>query len=147
MKMNEKMSGLLKDAGFPIPFDASISSDSPKELTFVTVGDSVLLKDEYNGAQHTKPTDFPDRTGYECFVNHIHLQFDGSRESLLSCLKYAVALQRQLARLPIHRRFQVIVALSEQGCTVRFHEVRPSENWVAEDLEGYSHEAVLLLLA
>jgi hypothetical protein len=43
------------------------------------------------------------------------------------------------------RQFRVIVALPEDDdCTVRFHQIRPGENWSAEDLEGYKSEAILV---
>ena len=143
MKMNAKMSGLLKQAG--VAPNSSSWPEVPRDTTLITINESVLLKNQYNGARYTKLTDFPDRTGYECFINHVHLRSNGSRESLLSCLGYAGKLQRALAKLPGQRHFQVILAVAEDGCTVRFHEVRPGENWVADDLEGYANEAVLLL--
>jgi len=147
MKMNTKMSELLRRTSVPVTFADQFSLESLKLPNFTVVDGSVLLKDEYERAGHVKTTDFPDRTGFECFVNHVHLPFSGTSDSLLSCLGYAVALQRGIARLAGKRRFQVIVSVAEDGCTVRFHEVRPGENWVSEDLEGYAEEAILLVPA
>jgi len=39
----------------------------------------------------------------------------------------------------------VIVAVEVHGCTARFHQLRQGEAWIAEDLEGYADDAVLLL--
>jgi hypothetical protein len=35
--------------------------------------------------------------------------------------------------------------VDDYECTVRFPQLRQGEIWVAEDLEGYAEEAVLLL--
>jgi len=109
------------------------------------VGGFVLLKNQYEANKHLSPADLPDRTGFECFINHIHLPFDGTGASLNSCLSYSIALQKALARIAKNRNFQVIVSVDDHECTVRFHQLRQGESWVAEDIEGYTEEAVLLL--
>ena len=144
MKLNSRMSSLLKGSGISLPLDEELGAESLKIPVFENVDGSVLLKQEFEGAQHVKGSDFPDRTGYECFINHVHLPFAQTRESLVSCLRYAIAVQSGLARLQPRRNFQIIVSVGEVACTVRFHEVRIGESWVADNLEGYS-EAVLVL--
>ena len=139
------MSALLRQADISVPFvdDPALKTLSIPALS--EVGEFVLLKNNYGANKHVKPADHEDKTGYECFINHIHLPFDGTGASLKSCLSYAIALQNGLARLAKNRSFQVIVSVSDHECTVRFHQLRKGENWVAEDLEGYTEEAVLLL--
>jgi hypothetical protein len=41
--------------------------------------------------------------------------------------------------------FTVIVAYNESGCAVRFHSIRSGEQWLSDDLEGYTKEALLVL--
>jgi hypothetical protein len=144
VKLNSRMSSLLKRSGISLPLDETLAAKPLTVPVFEYVHDSVLLKQEFHGSRHVKASDFPDRTGYESFINHVHLRFDQTRESLVSCLRYAQALQTGLARLQPRRHFQIIVAVGEDDCAVRFHEVRSGESWVAENLEGYS-EAVLVL--
>ena len=144
MKLNAKMSEMLEGANIPKAFSGLLSMDTSMPLSFTVVDGCVLLKDEYEKAKHVRLESFQDRTGFECFVNHRHFPYSGTRESLLSCLKHAVTLQRALAHEANDRRFLVILSVGD-GCTVRFHEVRPGENWAAENLEGYAGEAVLLL--
>src|SRR5260370_27877134 len=138
------MSSLLKGSGISMPLDESLGAESMTVPVFENVDGSVLLKRELEGDHHVKTTDFPDRTGYECFVNHVHLPFSSTRESLLSCLRYAITLKSVLSQLQPRRQFQIIVSIGEGGCTVRFHEDRSGESWVADNLEGYP-EAVLVL--
>jgi hypothetical protein len=112
----------------------------------------VLLKHQWEPNKHAKIADYFDKTGFECFINHVHLPFAETNESqsLASCLEYAATLQDALLPLTPDRQFRVIVSLSEDGefpgsaCTVRFHQIRPGEVWVTEDLEGYKSEAILV---
>jgi hypothetical protein len=144
VKLNSKMSSPLKEAGILLPLDVSLRAKSLSVPAFECVDGSVLLKQELRRTQHVKLSDFPDRTGYECFINHVHLPFTRSRDSLISCLSYAVAIQVGLTGLEPERNFQIIVSVDGGNCVVRFHEVRTDESWVAENIEGYS-EALLVL--
>jgi hypothetical protein len=143
------MSALLQKAGLRWPL---VARAIPGQLpTLEIFEDCVLLKDQWApNRQHVKITDLPDRTGFECFINHVHLPFEGTNETLIPCLEYAAALQEALMPLTQDRQFRVIVSLSQDdafpksACTVRFHQIRPGENWISEDLEGNKSEAILI---
>ena len=145
MKMNQRMSALLRRADIPVPFvdDPALNTLSIPALS--EVGEFVLLKNNYEANKHVKPADLPDKTGYECFINHVHRPFDGTGASLKSSLSYAIALEKGLARIAKNRSFQVIVSVNDHECTIRFHRLRQGEAWIADDLEGYADDAVLLL--
>ena len=145
MKLNRRMSALLLHAGVPVPFGDSLTPELSPVPAIEIVGEYVLLKKHYEANKHVSPEGLQDKTGYECFINHVHFPFDGTGDSLKSCLRYAVALQHGLAQIAKNRGFQVIVSVSEHECTVRFHKLRQGESWIAEDLEGYADEAILLL--
>jgi hypothetical protein len=116
----------------------------------VLAEDCVLLKRDYEGNQHVKITDFPDKTGFECFLNHVHFPLTKTKDSLLSRLRYADSLREALMPLAQGRRFRVILSISEDDrsptftCTVRFHRIRQGEDWISEDLEAYKLEAILV---
>jgi hypothetical protein len=142
MKMNDKMLSLLEQARLSWPVGRSeISFDLNR---FEAIHDCFLLKGEYERNQHVKITDFPDKTGFESFINHAHIPFVGTSESLASCLGYATALQAALTSAARDRRFRVIVAIADNDCTVRFHQIRPGENWISANLEGFEPEAILV---
>jgi hypothetical protein len=137
------MSALLKRAGLGWPLPARANPGQVPTLEIFE--DCVLLKEHWDPKKHVQITDFPDKTGFECSANHVHLPFVGTNESLISCLEYAATLQEALSPFTQDRRFRVIVALPEDDdCTVRFHQIRPGENWIADDLEGYKSEAILV---
>jgi hypothetical protein len=121
-RMNKKMSALLQSAGFRWPLEALIV---PRPLPALEIfEDCVLLKDQWDPNKHVKIADCFDKTGFECFINHVHFPFDETNQTLISCLEYAATLQETLMPLT-GRQFRVIVSLSDDGsrkfaCTVRF---------------------------
>jgi hypothetical protein len=143
MKMNNKMYELLNSANILVGDELSFETLEVPE--FVVAKGSVLLRDEYERALHVDTKEFPDRTGYECFINHVHFPFSGTRESLLLCLRYAFAIRNRLDQVGGRRPFLVIVSVAESSCTVRFHEVRQGESWISPNLEAYAEEAILLI--
>jgi hypothetical protein len=146
--MNESMSALLRRAGLAWPLTAPTFQRQLPTLEIFE--DCVLLKNQRDPNYHVNIADCFDRTGFECFINHVHLPFSRTRESLMSCLEYAETLEQALMPLTPDRRFRVMVALPkddespESACTVRFHQIRTGENWIADDIEGYKSEAVLV---
>ena len=95
-----------------------------------------------------KRLDFADRTGYECFVNRIHIEdyLENGGLPPLEMLGRGIALARelkaQLSRLHGAKHFRIIVAFHRPSCTVRFHTVRPDEEWVDKDANGHRAEAI-----
>lgn len=143
--MNQRMSVLLRQVGISGPFVDSATLKTFPRPVLLEVGEFVLLKSQFEANKHVNPADLPDKTGFECFVNHVHHAFDGTDASVRSCLSYAIALQNSLSQIAKGRSFLVIVSFGDHECITRFHQVRQDESWAAEDLEGYTEEAVLLL--
>jgi hypothetical protein len=115
---------------------------SPKLLSilvagFVEVEGCVLLASEaHNPVAGRAATQ--DETGYECFVNHLHIK------NLGEALEFAQRLSSALAER-FRVRFVVIVSFDGRGATVRFHKLRSGQTWLNEDLEGYSEEGIAIL--
>jgi hypothetical protein len=86
--------------------------------------------------------DFRDRTDYECYVNHLHVEdyLENGGLPPLEMLGRGIALARELrdrlSRLHGMKHFRIIVAFNGISCTVRFHSVRPDEEWVDKDLNA-----------
>jgi hypothetical protein len=60
-------------------------------------------------------------------------------------IAFALATESQLSSTSPGKPFKVIVAATAHGCGVRFHLMRPGEEWLASDLDGYKDEAILVL--
>ncbi len=88
-----------------------------------------------------------DKTGYECAVNAIHLEDylekGMAREApalaatAQKCVPWLAERLRRFSKVP----FRVIVTVAGRHCTLRFHQIREDEQWLADDLEAYE-EAV-----
>jgi len=87
-----------------------------------------------------------DKTGYECFVNHVHLKERGDSAAVLG---HAVAFCQRVSAEAVSfapgRSVRFIISKNGNDWTVHFHTLRPNESYVYDDLEGYAEEAVLVL--
>lgn len=141
MRMNTLMRQLLDKLGASLP--RALDEASPERIPLmVTVEGSVLLADQERGSRSVSIQDFPDRTGYECFVNHYHIRYDGSHAALRQLVTEIAGVRKSLLEYAPDRGFLIIVSISGGECTIRFHERRPGEAWLAGDLEGYTEDAV-----
>ena len=153
MRMNEQMRTSLGQAN-PADFaEAEKLSEKLSELLsegFTDLDGAVVFTAMRDTAERVTRDKFPDLTGYECFVNGIHVedQVDGSLSDqplLRKGIAFALATESQLRSAFPGKAFNVIVAANASGCGARFHSVRPGEEWLASDLEGYTDEAILVL--
>ena len=89
-------------------------------------------------------TDFPDKTGHECFVNSIHVE-DYVDSNYLS---YACSFVNEcfdIWRLEGRKdHLNAIISMDEFSTVVKLHVVRDGESWLSENLDEYS-EAILLV--
>ena len=112
---------------------------------FTHVDDCVVFS-----GQPDNRSDFPDRTGYECFANHIHvddLVLECSPETLVEqAIALAEFLNHRLRTVAPNSTFRFIISMHDDGgCTLRFHTVRSGEDWVSDNLEQYTEEAVAVI--
>jgi hypothetical protein len=154
VKLNERMEILYQEV-------RAENLDDPGELSqkLIRLANSPLVEEEgcvflsalRKNAGDMKLADFPDRTAYECYVNHIHVEQYLENGSLVALviLGRGLALARQLRdRLATwngRRHFRVIVTFHHAGCTVRFHAIRPDEEFNDKELNGLEEVAVAVL--
>jgi len=154
VRMNDRMRSSLGQAD---PADFARGEKLSEELShllaqgFMEFGGATIFTAMRNIAKRVKPENFSDKTAFECFVNHIHVedQLDepvlDRRGLLKQSIAFALTIDRQLRSIFPAKPFKVIVAANADGCGVRFHAVRPGEEWLASNLDGYAEEAILVL--
>jgi hypothetical protein len=87
-----------------------------------------------------------DKTGYECFVNHIHLKERGDSVAALGdAVAFCKRVSAEVTSVAPNRPVRFIISKNGEDWTVHFHTLRPDESYVSDDLEGYAEEAVLVL--
>lgn len=123
----------------PHTSEASLSSSLLDVLAsgFVEENGCVLLASTGRQTAFT-PALSHDETGYECFVNHLHV------EKLGEALEFGRRLDKAL-REKFTGPFAVIVSYDGREATVRFHRRRSNQSWLSENLEEYQEEGIAVL--
>lgn len=104
--------------------------------------------------QATGPAAFQDRTGYEAFINKVHVEdfvddlntagHGSLRELILQGVKAAVLLSK---RLENEGKFCVLLSLDPDfpSLTLRFFERRDGQSWGLQDPDEYPLEEILMI--
>lgn len=95
---------------------------------------------------------FCDRTGYEAYNNHIHVNdyFPEAEESQDLSLKIALQIldiwEQKLKEHFSNFKFHLILSHDEFDSVVRFYKYRPEEgSWInVDNIEGYTEGGILL---
>ena len=150
MRMNRSMAGSLAKVGLDERNPRVEVNDHLLELAAANLvaEEGCIVLAPLAQVGHYDSSRFQDRTGYECLANKIHIEdfLDGTAsalEQLRQGVGYAVVLAKRLVR---SGRFLVILSVDRNSgdLVVRFHQQRPNENWVMDDLEGYEMEDMLV---
>jgi len=116
---------------------------------FIKAEGCVFLKQLYGPSVMNTRLNHQDLTGYECFVNHIHIEdfIDVNDLKKINVLQYGIffsqRLKDKLATIYPEEKFRIILACDIDDCNVRFHKVRPNEEWIDDNIERYN-EAVMI---
>lgn len=155
IRMNSRMQELYRAAELATtPRKQTLNNKLAALLNsgFVRTGGAYLLKTQAKFSK-TPTTSFQDLTGYECFVNHIHIDdyltdMDTDPNQLINLeqgIAFARRIVEELASSFLQERFTIIVAYGQSGCSVRFHLMRSGERWISDNLDDYEEEALLVL--
>lgn len=93
------------------------------------------------------PAALGDVTGYEAFVNHVHIDEHGDVSSPATLVALGLAYARRLEELLRQQRrpTQIVLAVDGTAAAVRFVTRRAGQPYLADDLEGYRDEAILVI--
>ena len=154
MKTNQRMEALyqqVRQDNLDDPKTLSQKLQALLDSSLVEEDGCVFLEQLRTRVPTVKLADFKNRTAFECYVNHIHVEDYSENGGFLPLpmLGYGMAvaqdLRDRLAKEKAGRHFHVIVNFDGDHCDVRFHTVRPDEEWLAPDLEEYPQEALAVL--
>ncbi|MEV0855285.1 hypothetical protein [Nocardia fluminea] len=102
-----------------------------------------------------------DLTGWECTYSSFHLEdfvpvettdaegsiisVDGQRTLLRQGIALAWEVGRLAGDLDTRIPLRCIIATNETNGTFRFHTIRPDESWLADNLDGYDGECIVVI--
>jgi hypothetical protein len=80
---------------------------------------------------------FPDYTGYECFVNSIHIEDYVDENVLEQAILFVIEVFSVWNASISDFALAAIVCADEWSVVVKFHMYRFNENWLNPNIEGY----------
>ncbi|MBT6435115.1 MAG: hypothetical protein HOK28_18605 [Deltaproteobacteria bacterium] len=122
-------------------------AESLKKLAsegFTQVDDFVFLKHCYKTNTNVSAESFPDATGYECFINSIHIDDYVSCDYLAQAVLFTRSLFESFNDLGLQSSLVCVMSMDELGLNIKFYLARINELYLNEDLDGYD-EAVLII--
>lgn len=89
-------------------------------------------------------SNFQDKTGYECFINSLHID-DYVQDHYLeySCL-FVNEIFNSWKKSGLEKAIVAIVSIDELGAVVKIHLARNNEKWLGDDLDLYE-EAIFTI--
>lgn len=108
----------------------------------IAVEDGFLLQALASAKTNATKENFPDKTGYECFINHVHIEDYVTDNLATHAWLFAARTLKKWIDEKFNGQLVAIISSDEESTTVRFHHKRPNEFWLAHDLDGYE-QAVL----
>lgn len=143
MKMNNEMLRQLSEVEFS-------RRDLPPELIdiagagFVECDGCRFLSVLKGLKTNASADDFPDRTGFECFINSVHIDDYVNSDYLKCACFFLTSVFRVWSAMGVTDTLQGIISTDEFGSLVKIHVLRSGESWVGDDLERYE-DALLVV--
>jgi hypothetical protein len=150
MKLNARMRRYLADLRSR---EVDANTVPPGAAVDVVQAGGLFLLRGFVRRPHLALADFRDETGLECAANRlrmeamIHPRLASSAPLLLLTAGLMTAGTIAAALRRFGASFNVIVSYDGESCAVRFHKIRAGQRWLAEDLEAYEGEGVLVFEA
>lgn len=87
---------------------------------------------------------FPDDVGYECFVNHLHIDDFTDNNFLATGILMVEQWGALWRRSGLPGSLRVLLSNDDDSCTVTFHLIRENQEWLNPDLDSYA-QAILVM--
>jgi len=118
---------------------------------FVYINECIFIKESYNKS-HVQESEFVDKTSYEAFVNHIHLDqiYWGEPVDYYEVLQIALKVldmwKIKLKNDCPNMKFILILSFNEEDCNLRFHRFRQNElPWINPDEIQKFEEGIMIV--
>jgi len=99
-------------------------------------------------------TSFHDCTGYECFINKIHIEDYDDKSPISQAIQFIFHVFMAWRKFNQILILTSIISISKYdidgsnvdrlAVVVKFHIKRPTEQWLAEDIEGYEEPIMVI---
>ncbi|WP_077530135.1 hypothetical protein [Vreelandella utahensis] len=93
---------------------------------------------------NAKINDFPDKTGYECFINSVNIDDYIESFYLEQGIRFVRSVFNHWNESNGNRKLIAILLMDELTFKVKFHVQRSGERWLADDLEDYEESLMMV---
>lgn len=135
MKMNRAMKGALSETRLDCSLAPSLKSIADSGFN---LRNGCYVLSGLSGETNVTRESFPDCTGYECFLNSLHVEDYHS----VSPLAQAILLVKEVFVVwnAVQRtmRLTAIVSADEFSVVAKFHGQRAGEQWLSNNIEAYN---------
>lgn len=127
-----------------------VGSKNLAESPIIDTSNGITLQPLFQ--PHITPKQFQDKTGYEAFINHIHLSYyveqgeqkEGLLNLLIQAVLYSYRIKERLGDRSETFRIDLSLEHDSEEITVRFFALRPNEPYISDDLDDYKLEDVIV---
>ncbi|WP_260436604.1 hypothetical protein [Burkholderia sp. Bp9004] len=134
MKINRPMKDALSEARLNCLLNPSLKSIADSGFE---VRDECYFLRALLGSTNATRGSFPDCTGYECFVNSLHVEDydpDLPLAQAVLLVKEVFAIWNAMQQMP---QLTAVVSADEFSVVTKFHVHRPGEQWLSDNIDGY----------
>ena len=111
---------------------------------FVNKEECLFLKSCFEIETNVTINDFPDKTGFECFINSINIDDYVENDFLEQGILFAQEVFSTFKIIDSENTLNCIMSMDELGLKIKFHLLRIDEEWLSDDLEAFE-EAILVV--
>jgi hypothetical protein len=134
MRTNKAMRNLL--SGLSLDRSLVSSLEAIADGGFVNQDGCYVLRVFLKTTNVTKSA-FGDCTGYECFVNSLHIEDYEAEQPLAQAILLVKQVFRVWSSTNPNVRLTGIVSADEFSVVAKFHVRRIGEHWLSDNIEGY----------
>lgn len=142
MKINKAMRKFLADATLIVPLESTLKAIG--DGGFTVRENCYFLAALFPQAQNVTKASFPDCTGYESFVNSLHIEDYDDTAPLSQAIQFVMhvffAWRASVPTLTLTS----IVSADEFIVVVKFHVKRPGEQLISDNIEDYEDSIMLV---
>jgi hypothetical protein len=112
--------------------------------SFIDIGECLFLKNCIEVKTNVAINDFPDKTGYECFINSVNIDDYIENDLLEQGILFSQEAFKKFKAFDKKNILNCIMLMDEFGLKIKLHLLRDGEQWLPEYLEGFE-EAILMV--
>jgi hypothetical protein len=122
-----------------------ISLQKLLENGFKISNDCYFLDTLFNQQKHIKESDFIDKTGYECFINSIHIDDYVENDFFEQTMLFAKYLIELWNKNNYDKSIVIIIGETDFGFNLKFHLHREGEQWISiKDIDRFEESLIVI---